>query len=316
MMNRMMFMSPSMVFWGPGMGFGMGFGWNRWNRWNRWGWGGFGCPMWGMGGFGMGFNQGFGMGFNMGFGMGMGMNPWMNPYMAYGNPWMMNPYMGGFYGGAGVWAPGVGVEPNQRQTVYTPRRGGAVTTTERATPRDNRRVVSDAPPVRQGSEIQRATTRSSEVTERRMAPTRSTNQIQRSGPDRTTRELDAAAPRRTQTDIGRSTSAVADGNRAPQTSRRFFDVQRSERAGERQPDVRRAPAPRNTPADMAPTRRSTPQQRMQTPPPSRSNRTFDNSRRSNDNFAPSRGSNRYDSAPSRSTSPSRSSGWKLSSIQE
>jgi hypothetical protein len=276
-----------------GMGMGMGFG-------NPWGMGmGFGYNPWGMG-MGFGYNPwGMGMGYNP-WGMGMGYNPWG---MGYGMPFYGN---GMGWGNQGYWDGGGfngGTTPN---TVYTPRRGGAVTTTDRATVRQPQADRSDR--VKEADQANRDVQTGGRLTPQTGDQGRNTVRTPASAtPDQPI----SAGDQRMQ------------GGERPQDatpSRRFFTVDRNN------PDNRQAPSMDRSSQDMnqrgnmrqAPPAERQDNRRIQTTPrsrentPNRSNNSGGNMR-SNDRSSspsmspPSRSSSHSMSPPSRSSSPSMSS---------
>ena len=323
MYNRMAFMNPWMMRpgfhmsfgWGmgPAWGMGPGWGWNRWNRWNSWG-----CPSWGWGGnqFGMGYAMGFNQGFGMG--MGMGMNPW-NPY-GFG----MDP----FFPGGGVFVNNTVVNNN---VAYGPRRGGAVTSTDRATPRTGK-LAEDGTNVRNGAAA--GVTREGATGPSDGISSRSNTRNVTETPTTRTQNIERNSVSRVGSD------ATRGGEYTAANTRRYFEVERADRNSPTRsnavtpadPSARRSPVTspsrNNVPQrEMTPSRSATPQrstspQRSTAPAnrgtmspqrnaPSRSNDGFNSSPRSNNRYdsapsrtAPSRGT--FNSPPSRSSSPSSS----------
>lgn len=111
---------------------GSSFMWNPWNRWNRWNrWGGGWC------GFNSFYNPYFGSpSVVIMNNYGWGWDPYFRPYSPY-NHWGWG---GGGYYNPGWNSPGWGWggwnnDNSPSNVVYRPRQGGAVTSTERASPR-------------------------------------------------------------------------------------------------------------------------------------------------------------------------------------
>jgi hypothetical protein len=272
------------------------------NRWNR------------MGSFGMGWGY-----------SPWGFNSWGNPYMGWGySPWGMDPFMmgyaqgfnqgyynGGFnswdnFGGGGNWN---NQNPSGQNVVYTPRRGGSVTSSERSQvrkPMDNdvRSVEGNA-----GHDI---TARPNTGDPNQRPSVRNANS--------TTSEPSAAQ--------SAARNSGANESIDQRTNRRFFNIDRNagtENNAETRREIEADRAPRNqSPNRTAPSRGS--DQDMYENRNSRNSGGFEHSRQSTPSErrdvprasptprnnpsptpAPSnRGS--FDSGRSSSPSPSRSSG--------
>jgi hypothetical protein len=262
------------------------------------------CNSWGMGynpwGMGMGMGWGMGMGYNpWGPSWGMGYNPWGMgmgwgmPYYGYGMGWNSWGY-GGWGNNPGFWDGGNnGVGSN---AVYTPRRGGAVTTTDRATVRQPQADRSDR--------VGEASQSSREVQTGGRPDPQSTE------PGRNTVRTPVNAATEQQT-AGQQRSMGGERPQEATPSRRFFTVDRNN------PDNRQSPA-----ADRRSPTQDMNQRNMERQAPS-NNRQLDNRRiqptprtremspnRSNNSDGGSFRSMDRSSSPSTSPSmsPSRSSG--------
>lgn len=296
----------------PWMRPGLSLCFNRWNRFGGWGVGmGFGSPMMGWG------------------------NPWMgwgSPMMGWGNPmmgWGMDPFMMGYMHGfnqGSMWGPGWGGPGwgghndwgwnnpgNRSNVIYTPRRGGSVSTTPRA---DQRQPNRDQLVTREGQANNANNDRQnlSDVNARPGGNPRA-NAAQQAESSRAQREIgeqrSGENPAANQRNITNEREAAADAR----SNRRFFNVDRAN-ATESGPRDRRsfdsnnrsqsAPSARTQRDSVAgrnnqPSRRiedtprSTPQPRQEAP-----SRSWDNS--------PSQRSGGFDSGRNSAPSSPRSSG--------